>query len=217
MGGDGDLERCAKRHLALSGSSRGRRVWCLGWNPSAPALQHLPVAASERGSRERCGDSLQNGAPSLSHTLSGCQTQAFLFLDAYGIQLSGVGECASAKPQCASRGRPSSGFFLLLSLSAVVLAASDAALLFSGQRKGLSWTRATPRQCAKSNCHQVDESQIIQNRSAVCLGLRCRRCLATHIGWFSEEDAKGSLKRDLGNQDPDTIHPNPDNWFWKPG
>lgn len=77
-------------------------VWCLGWNPSAPALQHLPVAASERGSRERCGDSLQNGAPSFSHTLSGCQTQAFLFLDAYGIQLSGVGESASAKPQCAS-------------------------------------------------------------------------------------------------------------------
>lgn len=102
MGGDGDLERCAKRHLALSGSSRGRRVWCLGWNPSAPALQHLPVAASERGSRERCGDSLQNGAPSFSHTLSGCQTQAVLFLDAYGIQLSGVGESASAKPQCAS-------------------------------------------------------------------------------------------------------------------
>lgn len=97
MGGDGDLERCAKRHLALSGSSRGRRVWCLGWNPSAPALQHLPVAASERGSRERCGDSLQNGAPSFSHTLSGCQTQAFLFLDAYGIQLSGVGESASLR------------------------------------------------------------------------------------------------------------------------
>lgn len=63
MGGDGDLERCAKRHLALSGSSRGRRVWCLGWNPSAPALQHLPVAASERGSRERCGDPSKTGHP----------------------------------------------------------------------------------------------------------------------------------------------------------
>lgn len=35
MGGDGDLERCAKRHLALSGSSRGRRV-VLGVEPQCP-------------------------------------------------------------------------------------------------------------------------------------------------------------------------------------
>ena len=61
MGGDGDLERCAKRHLALSGSSRGRRVV----EPSAPALQQLPVAASERGAGGAVGQGGEGGPNSL--------------------------------------------------------------------------------------------------------------------------------------------------------
>jgi hypothetical protein len=94
----------------------------LGVEPSAPALQPLPVAGSERGAVGAVGqggeggpNALQNGAPFFSHTLSGCQNQAFLFLDAYGIPA-----LREFRSPVASRGRPSSGFFLLLSLSAVV-------------------------------------------------------------------------------------------------
>lgn len=173
-------------------------VWCLGWNPSAPALQHLPVAASERGSRERCGDSIQNGAPSFSHTLSGCQTQAFLFLDAYGIQLSGVCECEAPVCECASRGRPSSGFFLLLSLSAVLLAASDAALLFSGNERPLLDTGNPSPMCqVELPPSEVDEGtvrpgpksfKIIQLSALVCGAVGVLQPISA--GLPSEEDAK---------------------------
>lgn len=146
----------------------------LGVEPSAPALQQLPVAASERGAVGAVGrrgevglDSLQNGADTLfSHTLSGCLTQAFLFLDAYGIQLCG------AQGACSPSSLP---FFLLLSLSAVVLAASGAALLRSGNQKPLFAAESVRElEPARSRSRWASRIELLPPKhSAVRLALRC--------------------------------------------
>lgn len=90
-------------------------------------------------------------------------------------------------------GRPSSGFFLLLSLSAVVLAASDAALLFSGDGKPSLGHGQPPPTCqvelSPSLSVLIPKSfKIIQLSAWVCGAVGVLQPIS--VGLPSEEDAK---------------------------